>query len=325
MLSVEPGARLFKLLVLVELMGVDPERDARVLVAELPGHEHDVLALCEQHRAEPMPELVPADPALAGRLEPRVVDRLRQATAGDVARLHRRARLGGEDEVVRPRVARGELRLAQHSGERRQEQDVPLRLLRLRVDANAVAPELLPHPDEPGAEVDVAPPEPAVEVHGDGPEGDRLVLRVEHALEPLERLREPGDEPLVGRLLCGLPTLLEALGPGAANLRGVLGGETRARRRRFSASVFASCALDVPYRCPSNSLLNRACVRAPAPLNSRVARTSRFCHANGSVALAFSTGRGWFGCRSVALPGEVDGGGRVECRGGHGPRPGWKD
>src|SRR5215212_3575433 len=47
------------------------------------------------------------------------------------------------------------------------------------------------------------------------------------------------------------------------------------------------------------------------------------CHADGSVALAFSTGRGWFGCRSVALPGEVDDGGGVECRGGHGPRPGW--
>src|SRR5215207_4250523 len=63
-----------------------------------------------------------------------------------------------------------------------------------------------------------------VEVHGDGPEGELLVLRVEHALEPLERLREPGDEPLVGRLLCGLPTLPEALGPGAATLRSVLYG-----------------------------------------------------------------------------------------------------
>src|SRR5207247_6049017 len=47
------------------------------------------------------------------------------------------------------------------------------------------------------------------------------------------------------------------------------------------------------------------------------------CYANGSVALAFSAGRGWFGCRAVALPGEVDDGRGVECRRGHGPRPRW--
>lgn len=37
MLSVETGARLLELSVLVELVRVDPERDARVLVPELPG------------------------------------------------------------------------------------------------------------------------------------------------------------------------------------------------------------------------------------------------------------------------------------------------
>jgi hypothetical protein len=65
-------------------------------------------------------------------------------------------------------------------------------------------------------------PSARVEIRRDRPERDLLVLRVEHPLEPLQRLLEPGDELLAGRLLGGLPALLEALGPGAAALRRVL-------------------------------------------------------------------------------------------------------
>src|SRR6266446_6177863 len=54
---------------------------------------------------------------------------------------------------------------------------------------------------------------------------------------------------------------------------------------------------------------------------ARASLSRRGCHANGSVALAFRAGRGWFSRRAVALPGEVDDGGGVECLRGYGPRP----
>ena len=87
--------------------------------------------------------------------------------------------------------------------------------------------------------------ERAVEVHRHGPERVLLVLRLEHPLQPLERLLEPGDELLVGACsaACRRSWKFSALArpPFAASSL----VNSCASAPLFSLR-FATCALDVP-------------------------------------------------------------------------------